>query len=487
MIDIENILQSNETVNLEVKEAAKGLPNSIWETYSSFANTFGGTIILGIAEDKISKKFILKGVVDPQKMLSDIWSTLNNKQKISSNILLENHIYELKHNDVSLIVMEIPRADRHDKPVYVGQDMFRGTYRRNHEGDYLCEVSEVKDMLRDQGEAPQDALILHNLSNGDLNQESIRRYRVMFNNLKPNHTWSKLDDEEFLLKIGASRKDQTDGKVHPTLGGLIFFGDFSMITNELPNYFLDYREHRNDFSRWSDRVCSSDGNWSGNIFDFYFRIIDRLTSDIKRPFGLDFKLQRIEDTPMHRCLRECLANSLIHADYYGKRGIVIEKDQQKISFSNPGTFRIGIEEAIAGGISDARNGKIFNMFSLINVGERSGTGLCDVYKIWETNGFGAPVIIESVDPDRITITLNVQNDGNLDGNDGNLDGNVNVSLTKHEKLILSILAVDPKLTAEKIASQIGISKPSVERALRSLKNKGKVARKGATRGYWVVL
>lgn len=27
------------------------------------------------------------------------------------------------------------------------------------------------------------------------------------------------------------------------------------------------------------------------------------------------------------------------------------------------------------------------MFVLINVGKRSGTGLCDVYHIWEENGF----------------------------------------------------------------------------------------------------
>ena len=62
MIDLKEIIKSSEKVNVEVKAAQGGIPNSVWETYSSFANTFGGTIILGIGEDKETKKFIPMGV-----------------------------------------------------------------------------------------------------------------------------------------------------------------------------------------------------------------------------------------------------------------------------------------------------------------------------------------------------------------------------------------------------------------------------------------
>ena len=290
MIDIASVLKKKEHVNIEVKSAGRGIPNSIWDTYSSFANTFGGTIILGIEEDKATKAFILKGIQNPQQMLSDIWNTLNNRQKININILLEHHVYSVEHEGMHFIVIEVPRADRRDKPVYVGQDMFKGTFRRNHEGDYHCSVEEIKSMLRDQADTSQDALLLENLLITDLNQESIQRYRILFNNLKPNHIWAKLGNEEFLLKIGAAKKSQTDGKIHPTLGGLVFFGDFMTITDELPNYFLDYREHLTNDSRWSDRVNSGDGTWSGNIFDFYYKVIDRLTADVKKPFRLDSNL-----------------------------------------------------------------------------------------------------------------------------------------------------------------------------------------------------
>ena len=486
MIDMASILNSKEHVNMEVKAAGKGIPNSIWETYSSFANTFGGTIILGIEEDKATKEFIPRGIPYPQQMLSDIWNTLNNRQKVNTNILLDHHVYHTGYKGMTFIVIEVPRADRRDKPVYVGQDMFKGTFRRNHEGDYHCSAEEVKSMLRDQADTTQDALVLENLLIGDLNQESVHRYRILFNNLKPDHIWSKLGDEEFLLKIGAARKSQNDGRIHPTLGGLIFFGDFITITDELPNYFLDYRERLSGDTRWSDRVSSGDGTWSGNIFDFYYKVIDRLTADVKKPFKLDSNLLRIDDTPIHKSLRECLANALIHADFYGRRGIVIDKEFRKITIANPGTFRISIDEAIAGGISDARNGRIFNMFALINVGERSGTGICDVYHVWDENGFKKPSFVETVDPDRVVLTLQIETDGNPDGNDGYLDGNDGY-LTQNEMLILQVITQNPGLSAAKIGSQIGISKPSVERVLRSLKDKGRIRREGSTRGKWIIL
>ncbi len=216
-------------------------------------------------------------------------------------------------------------------------------------------------------------------------------------------------------------------------------------------------------------------------------IIDHLTADVKKPFRLDSNLLRIDDTSIHKSLGECLANALIHADFHGRRGTMVDKEFRKIVIANPGTFRIGIDEAIAGGISDARNGRIFNMFALINVGERSGTGICDVYHIWAENGFKEPSYVETVDPDRIVLTLQMDPyDNGDDGNDGNNDGN-DGSLTQNELYVLQVISKMPALSASKIAAATGISKPSVERALRSLKEKKYIRREGSTRGRWIIL
>ena len=137
-------------------------------------------------------------------MLLEIWNALNNKQKISSNIFLEQQVYSIAYEGMTILVIEVPRADRHDKPIYVGRDMFHGTFRRNYEGDYHCDREEVKALLRDQADSSADALVLDKVDLSALNQESIKGYRNIFNGYKPGHIWSKLSTPEFLAKIGAA-------------------------------------------------------------------------------------------------------------------------------------------------------------------------------------------------------------------------------------------------------------------------------------------
>lgn len=498
MIDLKEIFKSSEKVNVEVKAAQGGIPNSVWETYSSFANTFGGTIILGIGEDKETKKFIPMGVPNAEKMISDIWNIVNNSQKISRNILLERHVYVEQYEGKDYVIIEVPRAARTSKPIYVGTDMFKGSYRRNHEGDYLCTEAEVKTMIRDSLDTSADSAVLDNVGLDALNSDSIKSYRSRFEIIRSGHTWNALPNDEFLIKIGAARVAEYDGKIHPTLGGLVFFGDFINIINELPNFFLDYREKLAIDTRWSDRVCSGDGDWSGNVYDFYFRIVDRLTSDVKKPFVINKNLLRDDDTDIHKSLREALANALIHADYYGRQGIVIEKEFRKMRFSNPGIFRISVDDAIAGGTSDARNSIIFNMFALIKVGERSGMGLCDIYNYWKEYGYEKPVIKETINPDRITLTLQIEcanaND-NVDakskGNDssGTKNGTKNgTKLSENEEAVYECIKLNSDITTKAISDDLGISLRTVQRCLTVLKENGFVIREGSkTSGKWIIL
>ena len=401
MVDIHSLIAQGENSRMEAKKAAGGIPDSLWETYSAFANTEGGVILLGVSE--IDEKLVITGVKDVQKKIKLIWDTLNDRNKISVNVLMEKHVYAKEIDGLHVIVIEVPRADRHDKPVYLGKDVFSGSYRRNYEGDYHCTYNSVRAMLRDQSDFPVDSKVFSKISWKDLDVDTIRRYRNHFSSLKPSHIWNGLDLLEFLKKTGAVRKDD-DGHYCPSLAGLVFFGTEDIITQIFPDYFLDYRE-KQDNNRWSDRVVSNLGEWSGNIFDFFFKVAGKLTADVKRPFMMRNNLEREDDSPVHKAIREAFANSLIHADYSGRQGIVIEKSKNEIKIINPGICRPDIKEVKEGGVSDPRNPSIFRLFAMIDIGERAGCGVYNICSVWKEMGWKEPSLIEKFNPDQTVVVL----------------------------------------------------------------------------------
>ena len=196
----------------------------------------------------------------------------------------------------------------------------------------------------------------------------------------------------------------TDGKKPPTSAGLLIFGNEYDIIWEFNAYFLDYQEQYDADTRWTDRIISSSGDWSGNVYNFYFHIYNKQIQDIKVPFKVDGGT-RVDDTHVHQALRKALANCLVNADYYGRQSLVIMKKRNSITMSNPGSFRIEIDAVKRGGISDSRNGTMLKMFNLIDIGEHTGSGIPNIFRVWRQQGWIMPVITEQLEQKRTLLTL----------------------------------------------------------------------------------
>ncbi|MBQ3619871.1 MAG: putative DNA binding domain-containing protein [Bacteroidales bacterium] len=405
MIPLTTILSQPESSHLEGKSAKGGFPDSFWESYSAFANSDGGVIVLGVEEDGNGNLCIKDGLKDAPKMKETFWKLVNNRQKISHNIVLEKCVYILESDGKQILVVEIPRAERTVRPVYKGNDPRNGTYKRFGTGDHLCTAEEVGAMLRDSSISPLDAVAVEDIDLTALNMETVRGYRQMFKLTNPSHLWNTLDDEIFLRRIRATGAAQ-DGKYHPTEAGLLMFGYEYEITRRFPQYFLDYQEDRNvvGIAKWKDRIVSSSGDWSGNVFDFAMKILPKLQSDLKIPFVVK-GFQRIDDTPLHRLLREAVTNCLVHADYYGRQGIVVSKNKDGFVFANPGGMRISKSEALSGGVSDPRNATLLKMFSFIRFGERAGSGLNGIVYVWKKVYHTNPEIFVKEEYDRTFLKL----------------------------------------------------------------------------------
>lgn len=395
---------AGEAVDWEFKSARGGVPGSLWETYSAMANTDGGVILLGVEDDGT-----VSGLADPARIRQDIWNNLNNRGKVSLNLLTEGDAQVRELSGGQVLVLRIPRATRRQRPVHVGANPLTGTYRRNGEGDYHCRDEEVRRMLSDSSDEPFDSRVLSGYMVADLDAESIQQFRKRFASTSPTHSWLGLDDLAFLEKLEAYRRNRSTGQVGVTVAGLLMFGKGGAITapEGIPQFGVDYRERLADDPqiRWTDRL-TFDGNWECNLFQFYQKVMPKLFDGLKVPFMLDpATMARRDETPVHEALREAVANCLIHADYQGQGGIIIEKCRDHFEFSNPGYLLLSRDQLARGGVSESRNKSLQKMFALLGVGERAGSGLDKIRSAWQAQNWRQPHIEETERPDRVRLIL----------------------------------------------------------------------------------
>ncbi len=184
--EIYETLRLGERVTLECKSAKGGMPGSLWDTYSAFANTNGGMILLGVnekmKEKNMAKRFTFTGVKDAVQMKKDLWDTANNQKKVSVNLLKEDDVDIVNIDGADIVCVNVPRADYALRPVYINGNPVSGTYKRNGEGDYHCTKAEVAMMMRDASDQGNDGKLVEHYDMNDVDEETLKAYRQFFLN-----------------------------------------------------------------------------------------------------------------------------------------------------------------------------------------------------------------------------------------------------------------------------------------------------------------
>lgn len=406
--EIRQILQYGEHISLECKEAKNALPKSVWETYSAFANTSGGLILLGVKEermmDEAEHRFCISGVFDADKLIQDFWNTLNS-EKVNVNILVDSDIEELQVDGETIVSIKVPQADYKQKPVYINGNPIKGTFKRRHEGDYHCSEDEVKAMLRDASDSGNDGGLLFGYGMDDIDTESLKAYRIEYELRNPDHIWNNLDNKEFLRNLGGYAVNRQTGEEALTLAGLLMFGKGLPIRERFDNIHMDYIDETGltGERRWSDRL-TYDGMWENNLYNFLKRVMPKLVSDLKRPFKLK-GMNRDDDTAIHKAIREAFVNLIIHSDYLITGVLKIVKKDDGFVFSNPGSLKLPVEMIYEGGNSKARNPRIQTMLRMIGLGDNIGSGFPAILAAWGEEQWRKPDLSENMDLHQVELKL----------------------------------------------------------------------------------
>lgn len=381
------------------------VPRSFWETYSAFANTEGGWVILG-ARERPDHTLTLGGVGDAAKVERELWDSLNNRQKVSANLLGRGDVTPATIEGQTVLIIRIPKAGRSDRPVFIDGSWEKGTFVRLHEGDRRADRDVARRMLADS-QPDRDSTILNHGSIDDLDGDSVRLYRELFASRRAGHPYLLKQGSEFLGAVGAWRADPVTQAEGPTVGGLLMFGREVAIRRRYPHWHLSYRELPADMSlgvRWIDRVAE-DGTWEANIFNFYLRVVPKLFAHVKTRFALGPDLFRVDEGPLHEALREALVNALIHADYEGLTGVRAIRRPTSFEFVNPGLPLVSVEQLWRGGKSAPRNPVLQHLFGLVRLGEREGSGGPAILQAWTREQWQHPELRLDAEHGETTLSL----------------------------------------------------------------------------------
>ncbi len=497
--DIHTLLARGERLTLECKRAKGGIPHSLWETYSAFANTDGGTILLGIEENQGT--YTIAGLDDAEKMRRDVWNLLNDTQKVNINLLHDSDVEIVPTDGVDILAIHVPRADYLQRPVYIHSNMQRGTFKRNHEGDYHCSDAELRMMLRDANEQGNDRLFLEYYTMDDIDIPSLERYRQLFKIDHPEHIWNTLDNKDFLMQLGGYMVNRQNGSEGLTMAGLLMFGKGLPVRERFDNLRMDFIDYTNLIGeqRYSNRI-TYDGTWENNLFNFIRMVVPLLTNTLPRPFAMEGVIRK-DDTLQHKAVREAVTNAIIHADFMQNGLLKIEKFNTKFVLTNPGLLKLPLAQIYAGGESKARNQRMQAMLRMIGYGENLGSGFPLILTAWNEQHWLRPELTEQPELMQVKLTLHIENrakdseetgqvaDENVvkESPLGGIGGGKHGGIDYTANMLVTLLKANNRLTTQEIANNLNISKRQCERIIAKLKQSGRIQRVGNTSAsYWVI-
>lgn len=128
---------------------------------------------------RFSKRFEITGVRNADKVIKDFWNTLNSA-KVSTSILVDADVTSIDYDGKTLVCVHVPQATYKQRPVYINENPIKGTFKRNHDGDYHCTEDEVKAMLRDASDTGNDGGLLEGYTMDDIDEDSLKAYRIEF-------------------------------------------------------------------------------------------------------------------------------------------------------------------------------------------------------------------------------------------------------------------------------------------------------------------
>lgn len=364
-MEIEKLLEQAESKTLEFKNDLSSL-GPILKTIVAFANTAGGTLIVGR-----SPKGELVGVEDIFKAEEKLANAIADS--IHPPIFPEIEISTLGGKNLLVV-----RVAHWRGPFYLKKSGIpNGVYVRLGSTSRPAGSELLAEMQRTVLHLSFDEQPLRELSSQDL---ELKKAKIIFRQAGRTLDEKKLRSLGILVKAG--------NKVVPSIGGLILFGKQDVRQRLLPDAKVSCARFRgDDKTEIVDRY-----EVEGSILD----AVDEVPKFIMRNTRLSAEIHSIRRKDISEyppiAIREALINALVHCDYSitGSR-IQIAIFNNRLEVQNPGMLPFGFTlEDLKSGVSRVRNRVIVRVFNELNLMEEWGSGYKRIVEACNAGGYPEP-------------------------------------------------------------------------------------------------
>ncbi|MDR3266812.1 MAG: putative DNA binding domain-containing protein [Tannerella sp.] len=469
MIDTEkinSIIAQGEGLKIEFKTSYESLTRNVFETICAFLNRKGGIVLLGVKDNGR-----IEGVKEDtiQTQLKLLANDMNNPQVITPTARLETDVVEIEGKKIIYIhVPESPQAHSH-KGIY---------YDRNEEGDYkLMNHFLISNLYVRKQDKLTENKIFPNLRMEDFVQEDFDFVRDRISTFNVKHPWRNMNNEEILRSAKMYLRDEQTQQEGYTMAAALMFGKPNALAMACPNYKTDALCRKDDTDRYDDRDFVD-----CNLIQAY----ERLMAFVRKHTPDRFFLEGDRRVSIREIIfREAIVNLLIHREFshpYPARLIIYKETVVTENWNIPHTQGHITPENM---IPYSKNPTIANFFRQLEWFDDLGSGVrnmfhyCPLY-VKDKN---ALPIMEENDVFKLTIRYEKERASNVFDME-----NSNISAIKHADKILELIQINPKITAQMLASELSLSESSIRKIFARLVKSNIVERKGSDKdGEWGVI
>lgn len=368
-------IQKTDDSNYEAKSCDVKLSVSVWETVSAFANTNGGTLLLGLDESNNfspTKNFDINKVRD--QFIEGIGDGGANGARLTypPRYNLERVIVDDNSQILAIKIYENP-ADK--KPCYITAKGDKGgSYKRVDDKDIRMsndEVYEIENALRP---SDIDLSIVKEATKSDLNKDLVENLIARRANSKALRGTTTEDEKLTRLNI-------TDKQGHVRMAGLLTLGNYPQ--QFFPRLFIDVTAHAGTeksstgVQRFIDRE-----ECSGAISEMIEDAVNAVIKNLRVSTFIN-GVERIEESEIPReVLREAIANAVIHREYheyFQGQPVSVDIFPDRVVVTNPGGLWGGKTlDNIDDGESKCRNAALMQLAQYAPIeANRIGAGVVE--------------------------------------------------------------------------------------------------------------